>query len=41
MLLWTVGISATIMTVPIILIYLVFAHYRQKAYKDLVSNEAS
>lgn len=29
------------MTVPIILTYLVFAHYRQKAYKDLVSDEAS
>lgn len=41
MLLWTVGILATIMTVPVTLIYLVFAPYRQKAYKDLVSGEAS
>lgn len=35
------GILATIMTVPIIPTYLVFAHYRQKAYKDLGSDEAS
>ena len=41
MLLWTVGILAMIMTVPVTLIYSSFAHYGQKAYKDLVSGEDS
>ena len=35
------GILAMIMTEPVTLIYSSFAHYGQKAYKDLVSGEDS